>query len=362
MDWFFDATDAAAVSDLRAQLAGFFRRHAATGSDVEGADLAVSELLANAVRHAPGPAWVHVDWSDRRPRVEVHDLGPGFRLRAALPEDPLAPGGRGLFIVAHVADELAAAAKRAGGSRVSAVMPVERAMQQSYDLPRRQRDALPSPEEVGPDGTFGRESFLRALVVQLGQAVESQLGPDAADAAVTEVGSEVGGRMEDEYRRARGIVGELTPQQIADLYVRLKAAINGDFYVIEADEEKIVLGNRACPFGDVVKRAPGLCRMTSSVFGGIAARNTGGASVVLEERIAVGDPECRVVVWLGGDKRGRWQAAHDYAAPTPQRRPGAANRRATHHGAGIGNGGAPGDPRTTAATQIAPADVERPSR
>ncbi len=65
-----------------------------------------------------------------------------------------------------------------------------------------------------------------------------------------------------------------------------------------------------------VRRAPGLCRMTSSVFGGIAARNTGGATVVLEERIALGDPECRVVVWLRGDRRGEWAAAHEYGAVT----------------------------------------------
>ena len=223
--------------------------------------------------------------------------------------------GRGLFIVAHVTRDLAAASKRAGGSRVSAVLPLERRKERSHDPPRQRRDALPGAEEATPDGTFGRESFLRALVVQLAQAVESQQGPDAAEAAVAQVGADVGGRMEDEYRRARGIVEHLAAEQIADLYVRLKAAIGGDFYVIEADEQKIVLGNRACPFGDVVRRAPGLCRMTSSVFGGIAARNSGGASVVLEERIAVGDPECRVVVWLGGDKAGRWDAAHDYEDP-----------------------------------------------
>ena len=52
-------------------------------------------------------------------------------------------------------------------------------------------------------------------------------------------------------------------------------------------------------FGDAVKAAPALCRMTSSVFGGIAARNRAdGAAVVLEERISVGDPGCRVVVHL----------------------------------------------------------------
>jgi len=50
---------------------------------------------------------------------------------------------------------------------------------------------------------------------------------------------------------------------------------------------------RLSPFGGVVTRAPGLCRMT--VFGGIASRNTRGAAVVLEQRIAVGDPACRGV-------------------------------------------------------------------
>lgn len=227
----------------------------------------------------------------------------------------MAAGGRGLFIVAHVADELAAGAKRADGSKVSALMPVERPAEASLDPPRNQREALPSADEADDDGTFGREPFLRALVVELARTVESGDGPAAAEAAVAQVGTNVGGRMEEEYRKARGIVGMLTSKQVADLYVRLKAAIGGDFYVIEADEHKIVLGNRTCPFGEAVRRAPGLFRMTSSVFGGIGARNSGGAAVVLEERIAVGDPECRVVVWLGADKPGRWEAAHDYAAP-----------------------------------------------
>lgn len=315
MDFYFDATDAMAVGDLRRELGQYFRRHAAADSDVEGADLALSEMLSNAVRHAPGPAWVHVDWSERRPRVEIHDLGPGFTLPVAATEDPRVPGGRGLMLVSQVTNGLAAAAKRAGGSKVTARMPVERRIERSLDPPRQARGALPTPEEAAPDGTFAREPFLRALVVQLAHAVERQSGPGAAEAAVAQVGADVGGRMEDEYRRARDIVGDLEPAQIADLYVRLKAAIGGDFYVIEADAEKIVLGNRRCPFGDVVTRAPGLCRMTSSVFGGIAARNSGGAAVVLEERIAVGDPECRVVVWLGADKRGRWETAHDYASP-----------------------------------------------
>ncbi len=315
LDWYLHEADAEAIAELRHELAGYLRRHAADGADVDGALVAVSELLTNVLRHAPGPAWVHVDWSRSRARVDIHDLGPGFALDPRLPDDLMQPsGGRGLFIVSNVASWLTVAAKRAGGSTVSVELPVERAAQRDNAPPRHGRGALPSREEAHADGAFGKESFLRALVVQLAVAVEANEGPAAAEAAVAQVGTDVGGRMEDEYRRAREIVGALSVEQMADLFVRLKAAIDGDFYVVEATEERIVLGNRACPFGDVVRRAPGLCRMTSSVFGGIASRNTGGASVVLEERIAVGDPECRVVVWLGGERRGEWTSAHDYQA------------------------------------------------
>ena len=78
----------------------------------------------------------------------------------------------------------------------------------------------------------------------------------------------------------------------------LKRRIQGDFYVIEEDDEKIVFGNRACPFAEKVVGRPAMCMMTSNVFGGIAAENLGYAKVVLEETIAEGDPGCRVVVYL----------------------------------------------------------------
>lgn len=310
MDWYLDGRQPEAVSELRHEIDAYLRRHGSEGCDYDGATLATGELLANASMHTAGPVWVHLEWPAREPLLEVHDLGPGFSLEdVSLPEDPACPTGRGLFVAHRLVHDLHVAAKRQGGSRVSATLPVSRLPQRSHQ-PAHVSGSLPPPEEADEQGMFGRESFLRALVVQLASAVEGLEGPDVVEATVTAVGSAVGGRMEEEYRRAREIVGRLTPEQMADLYVRLKAAIDGDFYVIEISDERIVLGNRACPFGDVVKRAPGLCRMTSSVFGGIAARNSGDASVVLEERIAVGDPECRIVVTLGHRSDG--PAAHHY--------------------------------------------------
>jgi len=108
---------------------------------------------------------------------------------------------------------------------------------------------------------------------------------------------------------------------MSDLYVRLKRAIEGDFFVIRADDERIVLGNNACPFGPVVQHAPALCRMTSSVFGGIAARNRGSSAVQLEERIAVGDPQCRVTVWLGRAPEALRDVVHVYGGEATERAP-----------------------------------------
>lgn len=314
MDWFLDASDGGAVTLLRREVREYLGRHAEPDSDVDGAEVAFSELVTNTVRHAPGPAWVHLDWSERQPLVEVHDLGPGFELQPSLPDDPFAPGGRGLYIVSHLTEELAVASKAAGGSKVSARLPVARRLEQSHDPARSLTPSLPTPAEADEQGGFGKEPFLVALVVEMARSVEAQKGPDAAEALVAQVGANIGSRMEEEYRRARDLVGVLDPDQIADLYVRLKAAIDGDFYVIEANPDRIVLGNRACPFGEAVKQAPGLCRMTSSVFGGIAARNAGGASVILEERIAVGDPECRVVIRLS-DADEEQELGHSYAGP-----------------------------------------------
>jgi DNA-binding NtrC family response regulator len=56
--------------------------------------------------------------------------------------------------------------------------------------------------------------------------------------------------------------------------------------------------NHRCPFGDLVKEAPELCRMTSSVFGAIAARNFGYAKVELHKRIATRDGLCDVRIHL----------------------------------------------------------------
>lgn len=192
-----------------------------------------------------------------------------------------------------------------------AVLDLERPPSPSYDPAPSAGIRLPDPDEALPSGGFDRESFLWALVVQLAQAMERNGGPALAEACVAQVAIDVGSQMEAEFRLAEDIVGRLDPERLADCFMRLKHAIDGDFFLIELGDDRIVPGAKSCPFCDVVQKAPALCRMTSAVFGGIAANNHGEASVILEERIAVGDRECRVVVELA-DHNGPSEVAHRY--------------------------------------------------
>lgn len=142
-----------------------------------------------------------------------------------------------------------------------------------------------------------RDVFLRRLLRELAGTLQDVVGLEEASGYITVVGSAIGQQLDGDYRRALA-VDRLTREQVADVLVDLKRRIAGDFYVAEETEDRIVFGNRACPFGELVRDRPSLCMMTANVFGSIAAQNLGYAGVELERTIAQGHPDCRVVVHL----------------------------------------------------------------
>jgi predicted ArsR family transcriptional regulator len=145
-----------------------------------------------------------------------------------------------------------------------------------------------------------RDVFLRTLIRELSGTLQDVVGLEEASGFVSVVGQRVGEQLDASYRTALQ-VPRMTREQVASVLVDLKRRIQGDFYVIEESDEKIVLGNRACPFAEKVIGRPSMCMMTSNVFGSIAARNLGYAKVALEQTIAEGAPGCRVVVYLRQD-------------------------------------------------------------
>ena len=142
-----------------------------------------------------------------------------------------------------------------------------------------------------------RDIFMRTLIRELAGTLQEVVGIEEASGFVSVVGQTMGREMDREYRAALR-VKELTREQVADVLVDLKRRIHGDFYIVEQDDEKIVLGNRACPFAEKVLGRLAMCMMTSNVFGSIAAENVGYAKVELRETIATGSHRCQVVVHL----------------------------------------------------------------
>ena len=167
-----------------------------------------------------------------------------------------------------------------------------------------------------------RDRFSREMLRELAETLTRHLGPERAADLVSEVGERAGANIDMYYRAALKSVN-LTRAEIAAALVDLKRRIEGDFYVIEQDEEKIVLGNRACPFGAKVIDRPALCMMTSSVFGAITSQNLGYAKVELKETIARRHKECRVVVYLRPSDAAERAPGREYHAGVQAARAGA---------------------------------------
>lgn len=142
-----------------------------------------------------------------------------------------------------------------------------------------------------------RDVFLRTLIRELSGTLQDVVGLQEASGFISVVGQRIGDQMDRDYKTALQ-VDRLDREQVGEVLVDLKRRIEGDFYIIEESDDKIVLGNRKCPFAEKVIGRPSMCMMTSNVFGAIAAENLGYSKVVLERTIAEGDPECRVVVHL----------------------------------------------------------------
>ena len=142
-----------------------------------------------------------------------------------------------------------------------------------------------------------RDLFMRKLLRELTGTLENVVGIEDAAGYVSTVGAAMGQWIDEQYRSALS-VENLNAAQVAQVFVDLKGRIGGDFFIVSLDEDKIVVGNRSCPFGDMAHDRPSLCMMTSNVFGRIAADNLGYARVELQDTIAQQGDECRIVVHL----------------------------------------------------------------
>lgn len=157
-----------------------------------------------------------------------------------------------------------------------------------------------------------RDLFLRTLLRHLAGTLQEVIGLDEAAGFMSVVGQRLGDEINAAYRRALTLP-RLSRAQVAEVLVDLKRRVAGDFYVVEENEDRVVLENRRCPFGELVVGRPVLCMVTSNVFGSIAAENLGYAKVDIERAIARGDGGCRVVLYLRPSPESQAAGGREYA-------------------------------------------------
>ena len=142
-------------------------------------------------------------------------------------------------------------------------------------------------------------AFLQAFISQSVRVAEQHCCNDdnGTGRYIEHLGLAASQCLEEGARSCLGYHGAISPDQYADVIISIKNQIGGNFSRASAPAGTIRVINTRCPFGTSVREAPGLCRMTASVFGGIAARNFGYGKVELKQRIALDDGRCEVCIY-----------------------------------------------------------------
>lgn len=279
MDWLIDTTDTdAGSSRARALLADHLRRHAAEPDRVDARLEEVSASLRDYLAGAAGrPLHLHLDWTKEQPRLEA----------ALLDSSDLAVDG-GVSV-----DEPVPARQRAEvrawphQDLGTLVVPVDRAGQPAFRS---------GPPPVLADIELDvEEQGAAAVAVALTAAMEAHPSASAPQAAAI-AGSMIASAGLDQD-------GDLDAARAGQEFVRLHGLLGSEAYVVAADESTVELAVAKCPFRAGKGGSSAICHVSTGLAGQLGARVHGSATVILDETIVAGDPECHLQVLLGDRDR-----------------------------------------------------------
>lgn len=121
------------ATTIRRAMAHYLKERIKEREGLLEAEIVIGELVANALRHAPGTVCADFDWrDDGRPVLLVHDAGECFQEQVAATR-PLAESGRGMHIVRALADDVRIRRVAPRGCVVTAALRLTR----RPDLPKR---------------------------------------------------------------------------------------------------------------------------------------------------------------------------------------------------------------------------------
>jgi len=117
-EWRFSSGDARTAALIRRELGDLLGERTGRPDVGFAGELVFGELIANAVRHAPGPVTVRATWDAHDgAALSLDDTGEGFTPPESASE-PYAESGRGLELVRAISDQLTITRSPLGGTRV----------------------------------------------------------------------------------------------------------------------------------------------------------------------------------------------------------------------------------------------------
>lgn len=93
-----------------------------------------------------------------------------------------------------------------------------------------------------------RDIFLRTLIRELSGTLQDVVGLEEASGFISVVGERMATQLDQDYKSALE-VSKLSRKQVADVLIDLKKRIQGDFYVVEQDDEKLSLATASAHLG-----------------------------------------------------------------------------------------------------------------
>jgi serine phosphatase RsbU (regulator of sigma subunit)/anti-sigma regulatory factor (Ser/Thr protein kinase) len=125
--WSFHSSDASAAGGVRDDIERLLAARGIVHDDCVAAAVVFGELVGNVVRYAPGQVDVVLDATSAAPVLHVLDQGPGFSRLPELPRSIFSENGRGLYIVATLAEDFAVTRRERQGSHARVVLSVRSA-------------------------------------------------------------------------------------------------------------------------------------------------------------------------------------------------------------------------------------------
>lgn len=272
MDWLIDSHDPGlAARQAMELLEEHLRRHAVEPAEVSAAVGEVPEIVEQAVRSAQGrPLHVRLEWTSAQPVLELTTLDDGHQVPDEVPVGQPVPARHRAMVRALPHQRLS-----------SRELPVVRRSQHTFEA---------GPPPVA-ESTLDPESQGAATVaIALATAIEAHPSASAPQAAAI-AGALIANAGVDDADLSDGAA-------VAESFVRLHAALGSEAYVVAVDEDRVELAVTRCPFVSPKGAGSSLCHVSSGLAGQLAAKVNGTATVLLDETLVAGDPECHLQVLL----------------------------------------------------------------